>query len=193
MKKITAAVVLLLSLTAHAAVAQTEKLGVVQYTPVGGWAKTSKPNIVAFSESDPATGKFCVISLFGATPGAGSPQRDFAREWNNLVVTTFKVGANPKTETASAEGWTVVGGGSEVAAGGGKAVAVLTVISGFGKTVSVLGVFNDSAYASRLDSFVSAIEIDKADAPANSAASAAPPALDGDGTSSSRSPRANST
>src|SRR5918997_1909965 len=114
MKTIAAALLLLLSITAQTAFSQTEKLGIVQYTPVNGWTKTPKPNTVAFSEYNPATGKFCVITLHGATPGTGSPQSDFAREWNNLVVKTFKAEANPKTQTSSVGGWIATGGGSEV-------------------------------------------------------------------------------
>lgn len=153
----------------------------MQYTPIKDWTMTPKPNIVAFSELNPTTGKFCIVTLYGATPGTGNPQSDFAREWNNLVIKTFTAEANPKTETAAAEGWTAIGGGSEVEGEIGKAVAFLTVISGFGKTVSVLGVFNDQAYAEKVNAFISAIEMDKTSAPANKTAATTPPTLDSDG------------
>lgn len=52
---------------------QTEKLGTVSYTPPKDWTKTMKENIVAFSEFNQATGRFCVITLYGATPGTGNP------------------------------------------------------------------------------------------------------------------------
>jgi hypothetical protein len=70
--------------------------------------------------------------------------------------------ANPTTETETADGWTVTAGGSEVEFQGGKAVAFLTVVSGSGKTVSVLGVFNDHAYLGTLTAFVSGVDVDKA-------------------------------
>jgi hypothetical protein len=155
-------------LTAQAVFCQTDKLGVVKYTPPTGMNKTPNENVVTFSEFDHVTGKFCVITLYGATPGTGNAQSDFAREWNNLVVKTFRTAeANPKTETSSQDGWTALGGGSEVEGEIGKAVAFLTVISGFGQTVSVLGVFNDQAHAGKLDSFISALEMDKVKAPNN--------------------------
>ena len=81
------------------ALCQTEKLGVVKYTPPKDWDKATKENTVAFSRLNEATGRFCIITLYGATPGTGQPQSDFAREWNNLVVKPFKAEANPKTET----------------------------------------------------------------------------------------------
>ena len=148
---------------------QTEKLGIVQYTPPKGMTKLPKENVVAFSELNQATGAYCIITLYGATPGTGNPHSDFTREWNNLVVKTMKAEANPKTDVQKADGWTAISGGSEVESGAGKAVGVLTVISGFGNTVSILAVFNDPAYVNQVDSFIAAIEMDKPVAPANNA------------------------
>ncbi|MEJ7712784.1 MAG: hypothetical protein WKF84_23780 [Pyrinomonadaceae bacterium] len=96
------------------AICQTEKLGIVQYTPVKGWTKTPKENVVVFSEYNQATGSFCILTLYGATPGTGNPQSDFTREWDNLVVKTFGSAANPKTETDAANGWTATGSGAAV-------------------------------------------------------------------------------
>src|SRR6266540_2527279 len=69
---------------------QTEKLGIVSYTAPKGWKKSPSENIVTFSELNETTGRFCTITLYGATPGTGKPQSDFAREWNNLVVKPFQ-------------------------------------------------------------------------------------------------------
>ncbi len=141
---------------------QTEKLSIVSYTPPQGMTKVLKANIAAFTEYNQTTGKFCIITLYGATPSTGNPQSDFSREWNNIVVKTMKVEANPKPDTQAAEGWTVVSGGSEAdSADLGKAVAFLTVISGFQTTVSILAVFNDPAYVKKIDAFIGAIDIDK--------------------------------
>ncbi|MEO7673028.1 MAG: hypothetical protein ABIU09_03000 [Pyrinomonadaceae bacterium] len=143
-------------------VCQTEKLGIVKYTPVKGWTKTANvENVVAFSEVNQTTGRFCIITLYGATPGTGTPQSDFTREWNNLVVKTLAAESNPKTETQAADGWTAVAGGAAVDFQGSKAIAFLTVFSGSGKTVSVLGVFNDESYLNHLTAFVAGLDMDK--------------------------------
>lgn len=160
---------------------QTEKLGIVQYTPPSGWTKTAKENVVAFSAFNQTTGGFCIITVYGATPGVGDPNSDFAKEWNNLVVKNMKAEAYPKTDEQKGDGWTVISGGSEAESEVGKAIGFLTVISGFGKTVSVLAVFNDPAYVKQVDSFIGAIEMDKTVAPANTATAAAPTILDSDG------------
>ena len=158
---------------------QTEKLGIVQYTPPEGMTKTPKSNVVAFSEYNQTNGTYCLITLYAATNSTGNSTGDFAREWNNLVVKSMKAETNPKTDVQSAEGWTVVSGGSAVESEAGKAVGFLTVISGFGKTVSVLAVFNDPAYVKKVDSFIGALEMDDVVAPvSNTTTASAPPTLD---------------
>lgn len=158
----------------NTAFGQTEKLGIVQYTPVPGWAKTAKvKNVVAFSELNQTTGKYCIITLYGATPGTGSPAGDFSRDWNKLVAGTMKAEASPKTDTQTGDGWTAISGGSEVESEVSKAIGFLTVISGFGKAVSILAVFNDPAYVKQVDEFITGIEMDKIAAPANNTASGA--------------------
>ncbi|MDQ1557605.1 MAG: hypothetical protein QOD32_665 [Pyrinomonadaceae bacterium] len=145
----------------QAALGQAEKLGIVRYTPPKGWTKTPNANLVALSEVNRTTGVFCIITLHGATPATGNANDDFKRAWKNLVVEPLKAQANPKTDTRSAEGWTIIGGGSEVESEAGKAVAYLTVISGFGKTISVLAVFNDPKYVEPVDAFISGLDVDK--------------------------------
>src|SRR3981081_3979642 len=81
---------------------QTEKLGIVKYAAPPGWNKTqTQQNVIAFSIQNQTTGGFCIITLYGATPGTGNPQSDFTREWNNLVVQTMKAEASPQTQAES--------------------------------------------------------------------------------------------
>ena len=141
---------------------QTEKLGIVSYTAPKGWSKTTKENIVAFTQVNQSTGAFCIITLYGATPGTGDPKSDFKREWNNLVVKVFKAEANPETETETIDGWTVIGGGAAVESDGIKSGLFLTVYSRGGRTVSLLGLFNDKSYAPQIAVFSSSLDLGKA-------------------------------
>lgn len=154
-----------------AVVAQKESLGAVKYTPPKGWTKTQKENVVTFSEINEATGKFCLITLYGVTAGTGTPERDFAATWNDRVVKILSAEANPKTEAVNAEGWTLTLGGSQIDFQGNKALAFLSVVSGYGKAVSVLGILSDDTYLPQLQAFVGSIEVDK------STANLAPPEI----------------
>ena len=160
------------------AFSQTEKLGIISYAPPKGMTKTLKENVVAFSEVNQTTGSFCIITLYGATPSSGTPSADFTREWNNLAVKTLNAKANPETETQVAKGWTIIAGASGVDSEGVKGAAFLTVISGSGKTVSVLAVFNSESYMSQIAAFVSGIDLEKSVAPANNTSAANSPTYD---------------
>jgi|SRR5215213_3725084 len=163
---------------ARAVAAQTEKLGLVQYTPPQGWAKSAKEHAVVFSDINQATGRFCFITLYTAGPSTGDPKSDFAREWNARVVQPWGAEANPKIEAVPDKGWTAVAAAAPIVFSGNKAFALLTVVSGFGKTVSVLGVLNDDSYLAPLQAFVEKLDIDEADIPAANIApnNTAPPA-----------------
>jgi hypothetical protein len=159
------------------AFSQTERFGIIHYTPPKGWTKTANDSVVAFSTRNQATGNYCIITVYSATPAGGNPQSEFASEWNQRVVKPLQAEANPKTDTQSAEGWTIVAGGASIEFQGSKGFALLTVFSGFGKTVSILGVLNDQAYLGQLAAFISGIELDKpaADNPAPRRQESPPP------------------
>ncbi len=154
--------------------AQTEKLGIVQYTAPPGMSKTQKDNVVAFSTFDQASGKYCIVTLYGATPGTGDAKKDFTREWTNLVVKPMGAAADPQTEASRSDGWSILAGGSAVETETGKAVAFLTVISGDGRTVSILAVFNDHSYLRQVETFIGGIDLDMS--PASQTSSAPAPA-----------------
>ena len=93
----------------------------------------------------------------------------------------MKAEANPATESEAEDGWTAIGGGGAAEFGGTKAIAFLTVISGFGKAVSVLGVTNDHAYIPQFQAFITGVTMDKTVAATDSNIPDAPLALDSDG------------
>lgn len=140
---------------------QTERLSAVQYTSPKGWTKSAKEHAVVFSEVNQATGNFCFITLYRETGSSGSPQKDFASEWDLRAVKPFGAEADPKTVTEPDHGWTAIAGGSQIDFNGNKAFAFLTVLSGFGKTVSVLGILNDESYLPQLQAFVETMDVDK--------------------------------
>ncbi len=148
---------------------QTEKLGLVKYTPPKGWTKilpkgktTAQENLVQFSHVNEATGKFCVITLYGATTGKGDPDKDFDSEWNNFAVKPFKAAANaPRVPVLSVEGWTLISGAGEVEVKGRTTKILLTVFSGFGKAFSVLVLTDDRSYKPQVQAFIESFVLDK--------------------------------
>jgi hypothetical protein len=142
---------------------QTETLDIIQYTPPAGWAKTLKQGAVVYTDINKSTDTFCLLTVYASAPGTGSPKKDFANEWSELVVKPFKGEANPKTQAQTTpEGWQATVGGAQIQLDGGiKAVAILTVFSGFGKTASVLVIFNDQSYSAQASALIDGIKLDK--------------------------------
>lgn len=156
-----AAALLFTLLFATQAFAQTERLGDIKYRPPTGFERNAKDHAVVFSRLDQAKGTFCFITLYAASASDGSPQKDFAREWKTRVVEPWSGAADPKTVTEPDNGWTVIAGGSPIDFNGNKAFAFLSVASGFGKTVSLLGVLNDDSYLAPFQAFAESMDIDK--------------------------------
>jgi hypothetical protein len=146
---------------------QTETLDIIQYTPPKGWTKTPKEGVMVFSDTNKTTNGFCILTVYASKPSAGSPQENFANQWNELVVKPFKAEANPKTETQNDHDWTSVAGGAQIESEGIKSYVIMTVLSGYGKTASVYAILNDQAYLPQLDAFMASIKLDKTKVSAN--------------------------
>ncbi|MEP7075964.1 MAG: hypothetical protein ABI878_09145 [Acidobacteriota bacterium] len=142
---------------------QTETLDIVTYVPPKGWAKTVKQGAVVYADVDQSKNIFCLLTVYAGTQSAGSPEKDFTKDWNEFVVKPFRADADPKTQTQTTpDGWQAVVGGSNIELDGGvKAAAILTVFSGFGKTASVLVIFNDESYSARASALIDGIKLDK--------------------------------
>jgi hypothetical protein len=143
-------------------VAQTETFDMATYTPPKEWKKDIKQGVVIYTNVNNVTGGYCVIAIYAGTPSTGDAQKDFKKEWENLVVTPYSADPNPKTETqTTADGWKAVTGAAAVKMDSLDAYVILTVFSGFGKTTSVLANLNDQAYLPLIDSLLENMKLDK--------------------------------
>ena len=154
----------------------SEKFGISTYTPpkdpIGiWWKKETKQSFVSYITVNQNTGDFCLIALYAAVPGSGTPEKDFEKEWNDLAVKPYNAEKKPKTETqTNAEGWKVTAGATAVQRDNINSYIILTVFSGFDKTVSVLAHLNDQAYIPEIDKFLQNMKPDKTATLANATA-----------------------
>jgi len=160
----------------HAIFSQTEKLDIIAFTPPTGWAKTPKDGLIVYNTSDKVTGGFCLLTVYPSTASVGDPKKDFSSEWNEKVVKPFKAEANPKTETQTQDGWTSVSAAAQFESDGIASAVMMTVISGYGRTASILAILNNQEYLPQIDAFVTGIKMDKAKAIADARPPAATPA-----------------
>ena len=111
------------------AAAQTERFGPIKYEAPKGFVKRAKDQSITFSSVDRRTRRFCFITLYAVTAGAGSARKDFAREWTERVVKPWDAAENPETQTEPLSGWLATTGESEIYLSGNKAFASLTVFT----------------------------------------------------------------
>lgn len=163
---ITISILLCLIITQQA-FSQTETFDIVTYTapkdPTGiEWKKETRQGVVNYTNVNAATGGFCVIAMYASTVSTGDAQKDFDKDWKELVTTPFKAEANPKTETETTpDGWKVITGAAPVNENGIDLYIMLTVASGFGKTISFRTSLNDQSYAAQIDALFATMELDK--------------------------------
>jgi hypothetical protein len=144
------------------ALSQTEKFDIATYTPPKDFKKDSKPGVVNYTHINTTNGSFCVIAMYASTASTGNAEKDFAREWNTLVVTPYKAEASPKTETqTTTEGWKVVTAAAPIKLDGANLYVILTVASGFGKTMSIRTSLNDESYIAQIDAMFGNMKLDK--------------------------------
>ena len=141
---------------------QTETFDIATYTPPKDFKKESKQGVVNYMSVNSATGGFCVIAMYASTASTGDAQKDFDKDWKELVATPYNADANPKTETEStADGWKVVTGTAPAKVNGFDCYIMLTVVSGFGKSLSIRTSLNDESFIARIDQLFKTMEFDK--------------------------------
>jgi hypothetical protein len=149
-------------LTMYQSLCQTDTFDIATYTPPSGWTKKMHQDVVTYTTIDNSKGTFCVLAIYTAVASKGDPQKDFAREWSDLVVKLYQTDASPKTETqTTADGWNAVVGAAKARQDTTNFYVVLAVFSGFGKTNSVLITLNDKSYMAQADAVLDNIRLDK--------------------------------
>ena len=154
--------IFLLLIISSTCFAQTETFDIVTYTPPKDFKKDSKQGVVNYTNFNATKGTFCVIAMYASRASTGDAEKDFKNEWQELVTTPYKAEANPTTETKiTDEGWKVVTAMAPVKLDGVDCYIMLTVVSGFGKTLSIRTSLNDEAYITEINALFESMELDK--------------------------------
>jgi hypothetical protein len=142
--------------------AQNETFDIATYTPPTDWVKETKGNTVNYKMVNSSNSTFCIITIFESTISNADATKNFADAWKQLVATKFKATTNPQTETQTTDdGWKVITAAAPIKQDGMDVTMMLTVVSGFGKTMSIRTATNDAAYSTQLDALFETMEFDK--------------------------------
>lgn len=169
--------VLALCITVSFSFAQKETFDITTFTSPKGWEKEVKKNAVNYKIIDQQKKTWCQIGIYKSTTTKGSIEQDFNSDWQELVVNSYKITAAPKmTEIPEADGWKIKSGGSKYSFNNSDAMVMLTTISGYGKTVSIVAVTNSAGYGADIQNFIASIELSKTNAAMQSPANITSPA-----------------
>lgn len=151
----------LLSLTiSMKLLAQNETFNIATYTPPNGWEKVAKADAVNYKKID--DNSFCVVTIFESTISNNDATKNFAAAWKQLVATPYKATANPQIETQTTDdGWKVLTAATPVKQNGMDVTMMLTVVSGFGKTMNIRTATNNESYTTDIDALFATMEFDK--------------------------------
>jgi hypothetical protein len=138
--------------------AQTETFGMLTFTAPAGWQRVGDKDHIKFTEIKNQT-SYCILTIYNTRESLGNPDKDFAKHWTDLAIRPFKAMANPEIQKQPAGEWHIIAGASTFSFEGSDGLLMLTVISGKGKSASILSVTNDTAYIRFIQDFLGGIDI----------------------------------
>lgn len=167
--------IIVLCLSAPAAFAQKVTYDLIGYAPPVAWQREVKENTyVSYTSTNRQDGSYCQIFVLLGVSSKGSIAADFEHEWQNLVLKQYKVTQAPQiTETKAEDGWRTKAGIAPFAFGDGTSMVMLTTITGYGRTASIVALTNSQDYSPAIQDLLASVEMRK---PAVGASAAANPA-----------------
>lgn len=151
----------------QAVFAQTETFDLATYLPPSGWKKESNQTALSFVATNTATRGWCRITIFKSVGSSGDLTTDFDHEWAELIAKTYANTVKPVQDVTVEDGWTAQSGASGFTWQNQQCYALLTAISGYGKTISVTVIMNGQEYMREVELFLSSIELNKPAIPVN--------------------------
>src|SRR5438270_8310091 len=126
---------------------QKEIFDIARYNAPKNFKKEAKEQALIYSYIDEKKGNFCVIALHPSSTSSGSPEKDFAEKWKDLILSRYAASADPKTEQATnADGWKSTTGAAIVEQDSIQFYVFLTVFTGFGKEFAISAILNEQSY-----------------------------------------------
>ena len=161
MKSILLSVVLAVSATP--VFAEKEVYDLVSYTAPTAWKKEVKEkHNTSYTIKNLQNGSYCQIFVLSSTNSKGSLNADFDSEWQDIIIGSYGVTQAPQlTEPTTENGWHAKAGVASFAFNNGTSMAMLTTISGYNRTVSIVVVTNSQDYMPAIQAFLGSIEMKK--------------------------------
>ena len=161
MKRI--AIFIVMCTCAASSLAQKQTYEFTTFTPPKAWKKEVKANTyTSYSTINNQKKIYCQLFIMLSTASKGGLKEDFESEWESLVAKQYGVKDSARlTEPAFENGWHVLGGVGFFTSGNGSSTAMLTTMSGYNKTVSIVALTNSEDYIPAIQQFLTSVEMKK--------------------------------
>ncbi len=158
---------LILIVITSIATAQTETFDLTTYTPPpkrDGWKKEVKDNLISYTKTDNSKKTWCQIGIYRSTASKGSIDEDFESEWQILATTPYQIKEAPKSgDIQEAEGWKIKVGSGTFSFNNSDAQVILSVMSGYGRVVSIIAINNSQDYMPQIQSLLTSVSLSNPD------------------------------
>ena len=144
--------------------AQQQTFDITTFTLPPEWKKQATTNTIQLSKEDPATGTFCLITLYKAIPGTTNAKENFDLAWESLVKEMVTVSTQPEMQPAATEdGWEIQSGYAPFESDGNKGIAMLVTASSLKKMVNMIILTNTDVYEKEMTAFLESVSLKKSE------------------------------
>ncbi len=152
---------LLLAISTLPLIAQRETFEQGSYAPPKGWQQEVKKNTyTSYTYINKKTKAYCRLYIMLSIETKGSIDKDFANEWQTLVLNQYKIADTAQvTDPITENGWLIKKGKAHFTFNNVKSTAMLTTWSGHNRTFSILALTNSNEYFSSIQIFLESLEL----------------------------------
>lgn len=139
----------------------TETFDLTTYTIPTNWKKVGNTSeVVSFAITDKQKGTYCQVGIYKSMETMGSAFLDFQTDWTDLVAKPHSITTQPETGgPTNYNGWTALSAEGYFVFNGSKSVAVLLVLSGHGRRVSILFLTNSQDFNPQIDEILGSLTL----------------------------------
>lgn len=139
---------------------------IISYTPPAAWKEEVKGNLyTSYTTTNELNGSYCQIFVFTGVDSKGSIAADFDYDWQDLILRSYQVTQAPEVSESNADnGWQAKMGIAPFSFNNGMSMALLSTISGYNKTVSIVAITNSQEYSPAIQNLLASVEMKKLEA-----------------------------
>lgn len=131
--------------------------------PPNAWKKEVKERTyTSYGIINQAKGIYCQIFVLLGVASKGNITADFDRDWKDSILSSYAVTSAPQVaESELGSGWRVKAGMANFPYSGGVSAAMLTTISGHGRTTSIVAVTNSDEYTPVIQALLGSVQMNE--------------------------------